>query len=388
MLHPDKALEIVYQIKSSSETDVIPINSGLGRIMPKPLISPEEYPPFAKSAMDGYAVQKEDIRKKYRILETIAAGETPSQKILPGTCSKIMTGAMIPEGADKVIRVEFTEEKDGFMLLNTEEPYENIIRKGENLKIGDPVLTPRILKPQDIGILAALGIAEIEVSLPPRIGIITTGSELVNPGGKLGPGQIFNSNGYQLMSQVTASACPCKYYGVIEDEPGHLDEIVGKALDECDFLLLSGGVSMGEFDFVPKAVEKNGGEIRFHHLAIKPGKPTLFAQKGNKCIFGMPGNPVSTFIIFEIMVKPALYKWMGLQWKPQKFYGTLEKSFKRRDAARVEFRPVIYNGRTIITLKYHGSAHLNALGDANALIRIEQGIKEIAEGTELDVRLI
>ncbi len=388
MLHPDSALLTIETIEPCIDKEHVDIVKSIGRILPDSVYSSIESPPFSKAAMDGYAVLSDDTSPSFKILETIAAGDIPSVEVTPGTCSRIMTGAMMPEGADKVVRVEFTEENDGIMDIVQEEPNGNVIRKGENLKPGDEILKPRILKPQDIGILASLGISAVQVSKPPLVGIITTGSELTNPGDPLKPGHIYNSNGYQLCAQTEALSCPWKYYGVVVDDPEILLKQFTLAFSECDFVLFSGGVSMGEFDFVPEIIRKGGAEIVFHKLAIKPGKPTLFARKENTYAFGLPGNPVSTFIIFEVMVKPALLRWMGLTWKPDLVRGTLEETIKRKDSDRLEYRPVTFRRGNVIPLTYHGSAHLNALSRANALIRIEQGVNHIEKGSELDVRLI
>jgi len=388
MMHPDNAFKIIDSIEGTAALEEVPIIEAAGRVLPNPVFSTLASPPFSKAAMDGYALQKSDPSGSFAVLETIAAGDVPSRAVEKGTCSKIMTGAMVPEGADKIVRVEFTSEENGRMKVVTPEPYDNIIRKGENLAAGEPVLTPRILKPQDIGVLASMGIPSVEAAKPPLVGIITTGSELVNPGNPLKPGQIYNSNGYQICSQTARVNCPWKYYGVVEDNQDALSAVFSQAISECDFVLLSGGVSMGEFDFVPGIIRDGGAEILFHKLAIKPGKPTLFARKGSSCIFGLPGNPVSTFVIFEVLVKPSLLKWMGLSWKSEYFQAVLSESIIRRDGDRVEYRPVQVEGHSIVPFPYHGSAHLNALSRANGIIRIEQGILKLEKGTAVDVRPI
>jgi molybdopterin molybdotransferase len=338
--------------------------------------------------MDGYALRASDTSERYKILEMIAAGDVPGKTIGLGQCSKIMTGAMVPEGADKVVRVEFTQEAEGWMTVVEPEPYANIIQRGENLNAGDPLLNPKVLSSQDIGVLASQGFASVSVSVSPLVGVITTGSELRGAGEELEAGEIYDSNGPQLCAQVEAMGARWLNYGVAPDEPQKLSGMIDRALRECDVLLLSGGVSMGDLDFVPDVLKNLGAEIYFHKLAVKPGKPTLFAQKDRSFIFGLPGNPVSTFIIFEVFVKTFLYRLMGITGKPRVVSGLLAETIKRRDAKRLEYRPVRLDGNRIIPLSYHGSSHLSALREAEGLIRIEIGTLRVEKGNELNVRLL
>jgi molybdopterin molybdotransferase len=311
-----------------------------------------------------------------------------------------MTGAMMPPGADKVIRVEYTREQDGVVTLLSEEPYANVIPRAQNLMKGDKVLGPQVLAPQDVGVLASLGRAQVQVAVRPVVGVLATGSELRNPGEPLGPGQIYNSNGLQACAQVSAAGGRPRYYGVVRDEPSALREAVGRALEECDLLLLSGGVSMGELDFVPGVLKDCGAEILFHKLAIKPGKPTLFARRGGSggeggglparpaYVFGLPGNPVSAFVIFEVFVRPLLARLLGLRYAPRTVRARLAETVKRRDAERVELRPVRLERGEAHVLQYHGSAHLNALSGADGLLRLEAGVSSLEEGSWTDVRLL
>jgi molybdopterin molybdotransferase len=387
-MDPDAALKILEQIELSPSVEEVPLADALGRVLAETVPARLDSPPFSKAAMDGYALRAADNAKDYRILEMIAAGDVPKDTVGPGQCSKIMTGAMMPQGADKIVRVEFTREAEGRMTIVEPEPYANIIRGGENLKAGDPLLEPKVLKAQDVGVLASQGYASVPVAVRPLVGVITTGSELRQAGEKLASGQIYDSNGPQLRAQVQAMGALWHNYGVVADEPNRLAGAIETALGECDVLLLSGGVSMGDLDFVPRVLRDLGAEVLFHKLAVKPGKPTLFARKGRSFVFGLPGNPVSTFIIFEVFVKAFLLRWMGLAHQPRLVSGILTETVKRRDGARLEYRPVRLEGRRIIPLSYHGSSHLSALREAEGLIRIEIGTTRIEEGRELDARLL
>jgi len=388
MFDPDLALETIRNIQHRPQQQEAPLADALGRVLAEEIRSTIDSPPFSKAAMDGYAVTRGDKSKTFRVVETIAAGNIPLREIKEGECASIMTGAMMPAGTDKVIRVEYTAEKEGRVSLIREEPECNVILKGENLKKGETVLQPRVLKVQDIGILASLGMDRVRVVIPPTVGIITTGTELRLPGEKLKPGEIYNSNGHQLMAHLASVGSPYRYYGTVSDRPEEIREKISQAMDENDIVLLSGGVSMGKFDFVPTVLKENGVDIKFHRIAFKPGKPTLFGTKGEIFIFGLPGNPVSTFVIFEVFVKVLIYRWQGIDFQPVYKRAKLTESIKRRNTRRVEFLPVRVTGDEIELLNYHGSSHLNILSRANGLVRIERGVDFIEEGTELNVRQI
>jgi molybdopterin molybdotransferase len=254
------------------------------------------------------------------------------------------------------------------------------------VKSGQPILRPKVLFAQDIGILAASGIDRISAAVPPVTGILCTGPEIQEPGAPLGLGQIYNSNGPQLRAQLEAMRCPSRSFGSVPDEPGPLSAAIASALAQCGVLLLTGGVSEGDFDHVPRCLEELGATILFHRVAVKPGKPTLFARRGDAFIFGLPGNPVSSFVIFEVFVKPFLYRRMGIDWVPPAFRATLAENVMRRQTERVAFLPVRARQGVVTPVAFHGSSHLNALGDADGLIRVEKGVAEIAKGTEIDVR--
>ena len=388
MLDPDAALKILQEEELTSQVEVVPVVEALGRVLAEALRVRVDSPPFSKAAMDGYALRSSDGGDRYRIIETIAAGDVPEQGIASGQCSKIMTGAMMPKGADKIVRVEFTREADGWMTVTEPEPYANIIERGENLRAGEALLDPKVLRAQDIGVLASQGYATVPVSAVPLVGVITTGSELRRPGEQLESGQIYDSNGVQLCAQAQAMRVRRRHYGVVPDDPKRLAAAVERALRECDVLLLSGGVSMGDLDFIPGVLKDLGAQIVFHKLALKPGKPTLFARRDDSFVFGLPGNPVSTFIIFEVFVKAFLCRWMGITCRPRLVGGTLAETIQRRDAKRLEYRPVRLEGRRVIAVSYHGFSHLGALREAEGLIRIEIGTGRIEEGSELDVRLL
>ncbi len=366
----------------------VALDDALGRVLAREVVSPIDSPPFDKSARDGFALASGDEGTELRILDTLAAGDVSGRVVGPGECARIMTGAALPPGADRVASKECVEERGGMIRILRREPGDNVVRRGANLSRGQAVLRPKVIAAQDIGIIAASGIAEVEAAVPPSTGIICTGDEILAPGRPLGQGQIYDSNGPQLAAQLAAMRCPARRRGIVADEPARLKDAMARALDEHELVLLSGGVSVGDFDYVPRCLEDLGAEILFHGVAVKPGKPTLFAGRGGSWVFGMPGNPVSTFVIFEVLVKPFLYGRMGLDWEPILFRCTLDEAVHRTDVERLEYLPVRVRGGVVTPIAFHGSAHLNALGEADGLIVMERGVAEIKRGTEIDVRPI
>lgn len=388
MIELEEALNLIHRVSPSTTVETVSLERALGRALARALRSPIDSPPFPKSAMDGFAVRSDDPGMSFRIVEVLPAGGAPSRELGRGECARIMTGAMLPPGAGRVVRKELVEEKNGSVRITGPETGDNVIPRAANLRVGDTVLEPRVLSAQDIGIIAASGFGSVEVAVPPKAGILSTGSEIRSPGEVLGPGQIYNSNAVQLAAQLDAVRCPFQVLGAVADEPAPLARAIESALGAFDLLLLTGGVSAGDFDFVPRCLAELGATTLFHGVAIKPGKPTLFARRGERYIFGLPGNPVSSFVIFEIFVKPFLYRRMGIDWRPAVFRSRLGASVQRKVADRTEFLPVRAEAGRAVPVAYHGSAHLNALGEAVGLIRIEKGVMRLEEGTEVDVRPI
>ena len=388
MIDFETALETMLSVTATSDSESIPLEECVGRIVSEPVTAPLDLPPFSKSAMDGFAISSDDDSESYNIVETIAAGDVPANTISEGVCARIMTGAMLPAGADSVVRVENTEVVGETMSIVKPEGSANVIEAGENVRSGDQIFSPGVVESRHIGIFAEQGIAELVVQVSPLIGVITTGSELRDPGDPLPSGMIYNSNGPQLCAQITSMGGRYRYSGVVSDDPDQLEGRLAQELEICEVVVLSGGVSMGEFDYVPRAVASVGAEIHFHKVSVKPGKPILYARLGEKQIVGLPGNPVSTYIIFEVMIKPMLYRMMGVEYAHDSITGVLSTDIRRRDSERTEFRPVYVSSGRVEPARYRGSSHLYALGSANGLLRIESGVTEIKEGVEVDVRPI
>jgi molybdopterin molybdotransferase len=275
----------------------------VGRVLAEDAIADMDMPPFNKSAVDGYACKKADLDGVLEVVEIIAAGKQPSRSIGQGQCSQIMTGAMVPDGADTVIMVEFTEQiEENKIRFTGQKTAANICYLAEDVKSGQLILNKgTLLRPQEIAVLATFGFAEPLVYKRPVVGMISTGDELVEPDVKPGLSQIRNSNASQTIAQTIAAGATHHYFGIAKDTEASTREKIEKALAHSDIVILTGGVSMGEFDYVPQVLHDLGVTILFKSIAVQPGRPTVFGVKGDKYIFGLPGNPVSSFVQFELL---------------------------------------------------------------------------------------
>jgi len=386
----DEAHKIMMDSARVLDSERVGFDNILNRILAVDIVSDIAMPPFDKSARDGYACRRQDLDNELEIIEMIPAGYVPQKSIGNNQCAKIMTGAIVPGGADCVVMVEFSENPtDNTVRVKNKDEDNHIYFKGEDIKTGDVVISKGTqICPQHIAILAAVGCTNPLVAIRPKIGIIATGNEIIEPDMKPNLSQIRNSNSYQLQAQLNSMGVMSKYYGIAKDTEQVLDNIFKKAVSENDVVLISGGVSMGDFDIVPEIVEKNGIEILFHKVAIKPGKPTLFATSGNKLVFGMPGNPVSTFVIFELFVKKFLFAMMGHDYKHNKIKLPLLKSVSRQKSKRLEWIPAKISGNGVIPIEYHGSGHITALSDADGFFSIQVGVSEMKIGTIVNVMQI
>ena len=399
----EDAVNIVLSNAITLDAERIDISESVGRILAEDLFSDMDMPPFDKSAVDGFACMTYDLKLLnetpqnhiqqtiiLQVDETIAAGSIPGKMIQPGHCSKIMTGAMVPPGAGCVVMVEDTEPAgENLVRINQATESKNICYKGEDIKTGDLVLHQGIqIAPAHVAVLAAIGATNPLVSMLPRVGIISTGDELVEPSRTPGPAQIRNSNAWQLEAQLKTVPAITAYYGIASDESSQLRNMIGLAMEENDVVLLTGGVSMGEFDFVPAIMEEAGVEILFKSVAIQPGKPTVFGRRNNTIIFGLPGNPVSSFVVFEMLVRPFLRHMMGIAVDPPMFILPMGVDFSRRKSARKSMIPVMIRDGAVYPVDYHGSAHINAYAMASGILVMQIGTTVIHKGEPVHVRPI
>lgn len=391
MVKFEEAQEIIKnKCSHNNTTRYIGYRDSLHFVLAEDLRSDVNMPPFNKSAMDGYACRKADLNNELEVIEIIPAGKTPEEMVNKNQCSKIMTGAMVPKGADCVIMVEHTKvtakNKIRFTAGSTKDNY---VPKGEDVQINDTVLKKgTFIRPQHIAVMATTGCTKIKVFEKIKIGVISTGDELVEPENKPGLSQIRNSNAYQLEAQIKETPAEPFYFGIAKDDIEHTRQTINQALEACDIVLLTGGVSMGDFDFIPKIMTELDIQIHFKSIAVQPGRPTVFGTKGEKYIFGLPGNPVSSFNIFELFVKPLIYYISGVDYKTNFSRLPLGKDYTRKRSSRLSFLPVKILNNEAVPIEYHGSAHINALTLADGLIAVPIGITRLKKGEIVDVRPI
>ncbi|KAF0133124.1 MAG: hypothetical protein FD145_1428 [Candidatus Saganbacteria bacterium] len=388
MIIAKKALKIILAHSNPIGIEEREIVDSFGCVLAENIYSDIYMPPFDRSAMDGFAINSKDPSKVFEIIEDIPAGTAPKKKIHTGQCARIMTGAMLPLGADKVVKVEDARLiSDHALRVTHYENKTNISKNGEDIKAGKKILNIGVkIRPQEIAMLAAVGKTMVKVFRRPRISIISTGSELVEPSLKPKIGQIRNSNSSMILAQLKRRGICGKYLGIARDKFDFTVKLIKKGLENSDILLLSGGVSVGDYDFVKEALKKCEVKIHFNKIAVKPGKPTVFGTKGEKLIFGLPGNPVSVFAVFELFVVPALDKIVGRKAGTNLKKYILLNDFIRRDANREQYFPIMLGEKGVKLIAFHGSAHILALTKANGLMQIKKGIKKIKKGTMVDVR--
>jgi molybdopterin molybdotransferase len=399
MMPYEEALSIVLSHCPTLPTEKVYLLDALGRVLAEDVISEEDRPSFDNSAMDGYAVHWEDIKDapvELLVVGEIPAGAEETFELPRGCAVKIFTGAPIPKGATAVIPVEYTEAKNGKVLIK--EAFKegaNIRRKGEELKAGEIVLQKgTILRHYEIGLLASLNKVQVEVSRRPRVAVLSTGDEIKDLGEPITkPSQIRTSNGYTLMAGISLAGGEPHYLGIVPDEPDKLKKALSQ-LEEYDVFITTGGVSAGDKDYIKTLVEEVGVKVHFHKVRIKPAKPILFGtyKEGKGLFFGIPGNPVSCAMAFDLIVKPALLKMQSAKdYMPKTLWAKLKRDFSRRDPERREFvRAVLsLDGQQLVCdfspkLQSH---MLTSYVGANCYMVVREGVKELKEGEFVEVVL-
>lgn len=388
MIKFEQALEIVLSSAPPLREESVSLRASLDRVLAQDVRADRDMPQADLSAMDGYACRAEDAGRPMRIVETILAGQVPRHPIQPGECSRIMTGAILPEGADSVLMFEHAEEESEWVRAIHPLKKRNVRQKGEDGRQGDLLLHPGIVvSPAVMGLLASVGCDPVSVSRIPSVVVMATGDELVEPWCSPELGGIRNSNGYQLCSQLRRMGIEGRYEGIVPDRIEDLVARIRQVQGECDLILMSGGVSEGDRDLVPDAFQRCGYRLLFERVAMQPGKPTVFGTDERSFCCGLPGNPLSTFVVFELLLKPFLFAMQGHDYCPKLIEAVMSKTFKRRGADRQGAFPVVFSSPGEVTaIDYHGSAHLVAMCHADALLTLPIGVTEVKEGTRVHVR--
>ena len=330
------------------ETETVPTLSATGRVLAAAQRSTMNVPPMDNSAMDGYAVRIADLRRpdtRLKVAQKIQAGST-GKPLAPGTAARIFTGAPIPAGADAIVMQEFcTQEGEEVVVNKIPAPGEWVRLTGSDIRAGGDVLPAGIrLRPQDTGLAASVGIASLPVFRLLRVGLFFTGDELVMPGDPLPPGRIYNSSRFTLNGLARIFGCETRDYGIVADSLDATRAMLRRAAAECDVIVTSGGVSVGDADFVKPAVEAEG-ELLMWKIAMKPGRPLAFGRVGKAAFLGLPGNPVSSFVTFLIFVRPFLLRTQGIDdVQARAFAARADFDWPEPDLRR-EFLRVKWNAR-------------------------------------------
>jgi molybdopterin molybdotransferase len=395
MLPVDDALKVVlsHSRPLNCESASLSVDS-LGLILAEDIASDLDSPPFDKALMDGYAVRAADVQDGVTELPVdgeVMAGQVPAP-LWSGLAMRIMTGAPIPAGADAVIRIEQTRVlEDGRVRIESTRPKpgQSILRRGAEMKRGDVVLSAgAAIGPQELGLLAGVGRTRAKVIPAPRVAIVSTGDELVEAGEVPRGAQIRNSNGPMLTAQAVRAGAAPRYLGNARDNEVHLTAMIREGLDSS-ILILSGGVSMGKRDLVPGVLKDLGMQAHFHQVAMKPGKPLLFGTRERTLIFGLPGNPVSSYCCFELFVRPAIAALAGRanagpHWQQALLTGELVYA-----TDRPTFHPASieneHGSNRVRPVPWFGSPDLRAMTRANALMLVPPGSHSFAAGTIMPV---
>jgi len=397
VLSVEEALERILATVRVLKPERVPLLEAAGRVMAEEITADRDIPPLTNSAMDGYAVRGADVAQtpaRLRVVGQVAAGHMSRVQVEPGTAVRIMTGAPLPTGADTVVRFEDTRlDSDWVEILQTPPTGANVRLAGEDVRAGQVVLQPgQALRPQEIGQLAAVGQTDVAVVRRPRVAVLATGDEVVPPDQTPGPGQIRDANSYTVAAQVQAFGGVPLLLGVAHDEETLVRRGMREALAQsADFIITSGGVSVGDFDLV-KQVLAAEGEMRFWSLNMKPGRPLAFGVVDGVPLLGLPGNPVAAMISTELFARPALLKMQGFtDWSRPKVTARLTQPIERKDGRRHYLRVRLREtgaGYEATLTGDQGSGILYSLVQADGLAVIPEECDHLPAGAEVKVILL
>lgn len=398
MLELDEARARIFAALELLPAERVPLTAATGRILAEAVVSPMDLPGFDNSAMDGFAVHSADLKAAsveqpvaLRVSGRVAAGDSFSGEVPCGGCVRVFTGSMLPTGADAVLMQEDTRPAAGqpeeILALDSVKPWENIRFRGEDVKKSTLLLAAgERIAPGHAGLLAAVGLGEITARRQPILGLLATGSELIEAGQPWSPGKIYESNRALLAPLLAQAGAVPRVFPLVPDTLAATEQALTRAFAECNGVVTSGGVSVGELDFVKQAFENLGGALEFWQVSMRPGKPFVFGRWGRKFLFGLPGNPVSAWVTFLMLVRPALLRWQGATQVelPRHFCPLAEPLVNRGD--RRHFMRVRFDeqGRAH-SAGVQASHMLSSLAGAEGLVEVPPGTTWPA-GTTVAVR--
>lgn len=397
-LTTDDALQrLLAAVMPVAGREFVPLLDAVGRVLDADIVSPFDVPGHRNSAVDGYAVRGADLPaaggvKRIGVIGTALAGKPFGGEVMAGQTVRVMTGAPLPVNADTVLMQEHVRLQDGQILVGDRHKRgENVREAGEDLKRGEIALRAgRLLTPADIGLLASLGRTEIPVKRRVRVAVLSTGDELASLGEAPFPGQIHDSNRYSLLAALRCPAVETIDMGIARDNPAELRAVLGEASRSADVLLTSGGVSVGEADYVRPLLAELG-HVEFWKIAIKPGRPLAFGRIGDCLFFGLPGNPVAVLVTYGLFVRPALLRRMGVAQLPQplsvraRLTAPLRKKPGRTEYPRGVLERTPEGEWRVTPFRRQGSGILCSMSESNALIRLPLEGGDVAEGEWVEV---
>ncbi|WP_054521021.1 molybdopterin molybdotransferase MoeA [Thermanaerothrix daxensis] len=405
LLSVDEVLERILAQFEPLPPQTIPVDLALRRVLAKPITAPLDLPPFSNSSVDGFAVRSADVSTaspehpvELPVVADIPAGVSPHMPLPANCAARIMTGAPLPENADAVVPVEHTDlsfqsaasqPPTTVRVLIPVRPGENVRPAGQDLAKGQPVFASgHRLRPQDLGLLAALGISEIEVHDQPRIALFSSGDELLPPSSPLTPGKIYDSNRLMLRALIDQAGGKALDLGIVPDALDAIRTALDTAVEgRADLILSSGGVSVGTYDHVRGLMEQEG-IVHLWRVNVRPGKPLLFGKYHGVPVLGLPGNPVSAFVGFLVFIRPAIYRLAGLPSSPTPTVKAILEHAVESDGRESYLRAIVRHetGKRLVRLAGHqGSGNLYGLVQANALLIVPAGVKSLAKGSEVDI---
>ncbi len=392
MIPISDAIRIVLAQTPRLVIESVALSDSVGRVLGEDIIADTDLPPFDRAQMDGYAVRAADVANtpaRLHIVGESAAGAGWHQEMKAGEAVRIMTGAPVPVGADAVQQVELTRESEGAEFVEILEPVvtgRSIVRRASEIKAGATVLRAgEDINAAMIATLASFGYAQVKVGRRPRVAVMATGSELVNVDEKPGADQIRDSNNYTLAAYAALAGAAVARLPLAVDDTEELKKQIAAAAEQSEVLITSGGVSMGVYDFTKTALKELGAEIYFERVALRPGKPTVFARLGNTLVFGLPGNPVSVAVTFNLFARTALRAMQGAT-RPELTEETavlardLKGSFERESYLPAVLRTDEKGTLLAEPLKWGGSSDFVSFARATALVNVPKGVKSIDSG--------
>ncbi|MBI3851960.1 MAG: molybdopterin molybdotransferase MoeA [Verrucomicrobia bacterium] len=397
MLELENALTRILSALPAPEPEKIPLAQAHGRVLAEQILSPLDLPVFDNSAMDGYAVRASDVAAAHsdcpvrlRLCGRVAAGTVFDGEVQPGMCVRLFTGSRLPLGTDAVMMQEDTRteanDPEGVLFLDQVKPWENVRLRGEDVQRGAMLGQPGdCLTAGRVSLLAAVGLTQVKVGRRPDVGLLASGSELREARQTLSPGQIYESNRVGLATLLSRAGGISKMFPLVPDTLTATRSALEMAFNQCDAVVTSGGVSVGEMDFIKRAFEQMGGELQFWKVAIRPGRPFVFGRCQEKLLFGLPGNPVSAFVTFLLLVRPALLRWQGARDVNLPAHpGVLAETLTNRGERRHFMRVVVDDAGNIRSAGTQASHCLGSLAAANGLVDVPPSTT-LAPGTTVSV---